>query len=184
MNFVRLRSQTLALLPTLLLPLSLWAQESDDHSPVEKEMNVINRNVRRLSRQYADPAQKASSLELVTAMQKSADTAKDLTPSKAAKLPEAEKAKYMDTYKSEMDALIKELGTLKEALDAGENDKAKAELDKINQLKNSSHKKLGVQMGGGRGGPGGRPGGPGGGSPRSKGSPSGPAPAPMGSAPQ
>src|SRR5207302_8415605 len=100
-----------------------------------------------------------ASVALVTEMQKSADKAKTMVPSKASKLPEAEKTKYMDTYKKDMDALNKELAALKEAVKAGENDKTKAELDKINQLKMSSHKELGVQMGppgGGRG-----PGGPG-----------------------
>jgi len=120
------------------------------HSPVQKQMGIIQRDYRKLTRQYADPAQKSSSLDLVAEMQKSAETAKGLTPSGADKKSDAEKSKYLDTYKKDLDALLKEIGTLKDAIDAGEKEKAKAELDKIGQLKSSSHKELGVKMGGGQ----------------------------------
>ena len=119
-----------------------------EDSPLQKEMETINRDVRKLGRQYSDATKKDDSLQLVAEMQKSADTAKGLTPSKAEKLTGAEKTKYMDTYKKDMDALMKEIAALKGAIETGKTDQAKAELDKINQLKMSSHKELSVQMGG------------------------------------
>ncbi len=150
----------------LFVPFGLFAQGPEpgggghehEHSPLQKEMETINRDARKLNRQYSDAAQKDSSLQLVAEMQKSAETARDLTPSKAEKLSGAEKTKYLDTFKKDMDSLLTEIHSLKEAIDAGQSDKIKAELDKINQLKMSSHKELGVQMGpgpGGRRGPGG-----------------------------
>jgi soluble cytochrome b562 len=130
-------------------------------SPLHKEMESINKNQRTLSRQIADPEKKASSLELVGAMQKSAETAKTLTPPQAEKLPEAEKTKYMSTFAKDMDSLIKELASLKDAITTDKPDVAKAELDKIMKLKQSSHKELDVKepRGRGPGGPG-KPGGP------------------------
>lgn len=144
-----------AALLTLLIPLSGLAQREEEHSPVQKEMETINRDARKLSRQYSDAAQKDSSLQIVAEMQKSAEAAKGLTPSLAEKKADADKTKYMETYKKDMDSLIKELAALKDAVESGDSTKTKAELDKINQLKMSSHKELGVRMGGPGGGPGG-----------------------------
>ena len=82
-------------------------------------------------------------------MQKNVDAAKTLTPSKAEKLTGDERAKYLKTYKKNLDELSTEIAALKQAIDSGASDKAKAALDKIGQLKNSSHKELGVNAGGG-----------------------------------
>ena len=56
----------------------------------------------------------------------------------------ADQAKYLDTFHKDLDALIKEIGLLKQAITAGTADATKAEIDKISQLKDSSHKELGV----------------------------------------
>ena len=178
------------LLLNLLVPAIGFAQGDDDQSPLGKEMGAMNRNFKTLSRQYADPTKKASSLELVTSIQKNVENEKKLTPSKAEKA--ADKKKYMDTFQKDLDDLGKEVAALKDAISADKPDAVKAELDKINKMKMSSHKELGVGGGGGHrgpggpggfGGPGGRgPGGPGGpdGGPRPPAEPSG-SPAPSAS---
>jgi len=125
-----------------------------DDTPVGKEMGGIGNDFRKLSRQYADPAQKAASLDLVSDMEKHVATAKTLEPSKAAKLTGDEKKKYLDTFHADLDELATVLADLKKAIDAGQNDAAKTEVDKIAHLKMTSHKELGVG-GGGRRGPGG-----------------------------
>lgn len=126
------------------VPVNLRAQEpeKEERSPVEEEMKKIQRNVRRLNRQQADPAMKEASLELVAAMQKSADVLKTLAPSRPRQVPEAEFAKWTETYKQEIDKLIGELAVLKAAVEAGEAEATKASLSKINTLKNSGHKAL------------------------------------------
>ena len=118
-------------------------------------METINRDMRKLTRQYADPTQKASSQQLVAEMQKSTETATTLTPPKAEKMTDPAKTKYLDLYKKDMDTLTAGLSSLKEAVDAGDADKTKAALDKLNQIKMDSHKELGVGGGGGHRGPGG-----------------------------
>jgi soluble cytochrome b562 len=128
---------------SLLLPLPTFAEGGKD-SPLHNEMEAINRSLRLINRQYADPAQKASTLELVATMQKHAETAQTLTPPKSDKMAAADQAKYLDTFHKDLDALIKEIGLLKQAITAGTADATKAEIDKISQLKDSSHKELGV----------------------------------------
>jgi len=134
---------------TLFLPLRTFAEGGKD-SPLRGEMEAINRSLRLINRQYADPAQKVSTLELVATMQKHAETARTLTPPKSEKMAAADQAKYLDTFHKDLGALLKEIGLLKQALAADKTDAAKAEIDKIKQLEDLSHKELGV--GGGSGG--------------------------------
>ena len=141
-----LRSAFVVLTLALLLPLRTFAQGGKD-SPLHNEMEAINRSLRLINRQYADPAQKAATLELVATMQKHAETARPLTPPKSEKMATADQAKYLDTFHKDLDALIKEIGLLKQAITAGKMDATKAEIDKISQLKDSSHKELGVGSG-------------------------------------
>lgn len=121
-------------------------------------MEALNRNMRKLSRQYSDAAQKESSLKLVSEMLANSEAAKTMIPSQVAKLPEADQAKALEIYHKDMDTLSTELTTLKELITAGDAVAIKAQLDKLNDVKKSGHKDLGVK----KGGPGGdRPHGPG-----------------------
>ncbi len=128
-----------------LMPLSTFAAEGKE-SPLHDQMEAINRSFRQLNRQYADPAQKASSLELVAAMQSHVETAKTLMPPKAEKMSGDEQAKYAAKFHAHLDELSKELATLKDAIASGKTDVTKTEMDRIKQLKDSSHKDLGVDM--------------------------------------
>lgn len=121
----------------------IWAGEAE--SPVDDEMQALNAAVRKANRHYADPAKKDSTLTLVAEMQEHVQAAKKMSPKKAAKLTGAEKDKYVATYQKNLDDLLKDIATLKEAVTAGQADAAKAQLDKIAQLKESSHKELGVE---------------------------------------
>ena len=133
----------------LLIPATTFAAEGKD-SPLQTQMDGINHSLRTLKRQYTDPAQKASSLALVAAMQKHAETARTLTPPKATKGTPEQNAKYLDTFHKDLDKLLQEIAALKAALVADKIDVATAEIEKIGQLKDASHKELGVKMGGGK----------------------------------
>lgn len=150
------RSNLFVLLFALLVPAKTFAAEGKE-SPLQGQMEGINRSLRTLKRQYADPAQKASSLALVSAMQKYAETARTLTPPKATKGTAAENAKYLDTFHKDLDKLLPEIAALKAAVTADKTDVVTAEIDKIEHLKDSSHKELGVKMGGGPKRPGQQP---------------------------
>jgi cytochrome c556 len=150
------RSSLFVLLLALLLPGKTFAAEGKE-SPLQGQMEGINHSLRTLKRQYTEPAQKASSLALVAAMQKYAETARTLTPPKAAKGTAEEKAKYLTAFHNDLDKLLKEIAALKAAIATDKTDVAKAEIDTIGQLKDSSHKELGVKMGGGPKRPGQQP---------------------------
>jgi soluble cytochrome b562 len=137
----------LVLLAAPLLPISVFAQ-GDHDSPLHEEMEGMGHALRLINRQYADLTQKASTLALVAEMQKHAETAKTLTPPKAAKMTGDQQTQYLDTFHGDLDKLITEIAALKQAITADQTDVAKAEIEKIGQLKQSSHKELGV--GGGK----------------------------------
>jgi len=134
----------------LLLPLAGFAEHGEE-SPLHGEMEAMNRAARQLGRQLGDPAQSASSLELVATLQKHAEKARTLTPPTVDKLTGDEKAKLLATFQSGLDALLKEIANLKDAIANGKPDAAKASFQKIKELKESNHKTLGVESG-----PGGR----------------------------
>jgi hypothetical protein len=80
-----------------------------------------------------DPAQKASSLKLVAAIQKHAETAKSLSPSKTAKLTGEEQTKYAGTFQKDINSLLKEIATLKEAITADKMDVTKVSDEELQQ---------------------------------------------------
>jgi Cytochrome b562 len=133
------------MLLSFLMPLSILAVENKE-SPLHDQMEAINRSFRQLNRQYADPAEKASSLELVAVMQKHVETAKTLTPPKAGKMSGDEQTKYVAKFHAHLDELSKELATLKDAIASDKADITETEIGKIKKLKDSSHKDLGVDM--------------------------------------
>ena len=142
------RPHFLVLLAPLVLSLNAFA--AGHESPLHDEMEGLNQDFRLVNRQYADPAQKASTLNFVADMQKHAQKARTLTPPKVDKMSGADQTKYVDAFHNDLDALIKEIGALQQAIAADKLDIAKTEIAKIAQLKDSSHKELGVNMGGGK----------------------------------
>lgn len=148
-----LRSAIIALTLTLLLPIRTFAQGGKPESPLHTEMEGMNHNLRLINRQYTDLTQKTNTLGLVAALQKHAETARTLTPPKAEKLTGDDQTKYINTFHNDLDALLKEIGLLKQAITDDKTDAAKAEISKIKQLEESSHKELGVDQGHKHGGP-------------------------------
>ncbi|HTS18667.1 MAG TPA: cytochrome b562 [Verrucomicrobiae bacterium] len=145
-----------ALLAALLVPLNGFA-ESEKDSPLHAEMEAMNHAFRLVNRQYTDVSQKTSTLALVAEMQKHAETAKTLTPPKAAKLAGDPQTKYLDAFRNDLNKLIVEIKALNQAITADQVDLAKAEIQKIGQLKESSHKEMGVESGRHHGPPPGAP---------------------------
>ena len=139
---MKFTSRVLVLALTLTMPPCGFGEEED---PLHREMEQLNRQYRTLGRQYTEPSQQASSLELVEAMQKKVESMKEMIPAKASKKSGAEKTAYLNTYASHMDALLKQLAVLKEAISTGNASAAKTEMEKITTLKNESHKELGVE---------------------------------------
>ena len=139
-----LRWSVLAILCVGALACQL-AIAGEAESPVDDEMQALNSAIRKATRHYADPAKKESTLTLVAEMQQRVQAAQKLSPAKAAKLTGAEKDKYVAAYQKHLTALLQDIATLKDAVTAGNTEVAKVQLDKIGQLKESSHKELGIE---------------------------------------
>jgi len=137
MNRFKYRPLTLILaavfcLGTSALPrLARAAQEKDTEKKVKdldtelaKQMETIDESMKKLRRSLRKPESNKESIELIEKMEKAATKSRDLVPARAAKVPEAERAKYVENYKKDMDAFIKSVGEMKAAVADGKNDKA------------------------------------------------------------
>ena len=107
---------------------------------LEKRMDRIGKAYRKLKKQVSDPAQNASSLQLLATMQDAAKEAIDLTPAKAADLPEDQRAKFMDDFRAWIRGMQDEFTKLADALAAGKNEDAAKIVDDIDALEKKDHK--------------------------------------------
>lgn len=113
-----------------------------DETPLSKEMTSMNKSLRALKRQLADPAKKAENVELVEKVEKNLAATHELTPKKTGE--QTDKPAYTKKFQEEMGDLTKTVGALKDAIKADKQDDAKAALDKIYKLKEKGHKDFGV----------------------------------------
>src|SRR3954462_8742338 len=89
----------LTFVSTLALSFSALAAPADE-TPLSKEMTTMNKSLRTIKRQIADPAKKAENLELVGKVKAGIDKAHELSPKTTEK--QADKAAYTKKYKEEM----------------------------------------------------------------------------------
>jgi soluble cytochrome b562 len=118
------------------------APDDDKKTDLEMRMDRMNKAFRKLRKQVADPAQNASSLELVATMQTAATESLDLTPAKAADLPADQQAKFVDDYKAGIKGMLDEFTKLSAALTAGKNDDAAKIVAEIFDLEKKDHKEF------------------------------------------
>jgi soluble cytochrome b562 len=130
------------LLSTALVLSMVGAAFAADETPLSKEMTTVNKNLRTVKRQLADPAKKADNIEAIGKVKKALDAAQTLDPKKTK--DQADKGAYTKKYKEQMTELAKTVGDLETALKGDKTDDAKKALDKIYQLKEKGHKDFGV----------------------------------------
>ena len=118
------------------------APDEDKKTDLEMRMDRMGKALRKLKKQVADPAQNASSLELVASMQAAATEALDFTPAKAADLPADQQAKFVDDYKAGIKGMKDEFTKLSAALTAGKNDDAVKLVAEIGDLEKKDHKEF------------------------------------------
>jgi len=116
------------------------APDKEEKTPLELKMDRMNRAFRALKKQAADPAQNESSLKLVKGMEAGTKASMDLTPAKAADLPDDQKAKFMADYKAGLQGMLDELAKLEAAFQAGNNDEAVKLVAEIDALEKKDHK--------------------------------------------
>ena len=138
-----MKFKTLFTLATsLALSVTLVAKEED--TPLSKQMSQMNKSLRMLKKQLADPAKKADNLALLEKIKGNLDEAHKLEPKKTADVPAAEKSAYIEKYKQEMIELGKAFGEVEAAIKVDKPDDAKKALEKISDLKEKGHKDFGA----------------------------------------
>lgn len=116
-----------------------------EETELDHKMEDMNGAFRKLRRQISDASSNASSLELVAKLRKASEESVALIPAKAARVPEADREKFVADYQAKMKEFIAEVDKLKTALEAGKNDEAAAILNKLNSLQKSGHREFRVQ---------------------------------------
>jgi soluble cytochrome b562 len=118
------------------------AAADEKKTELELRMDRMGKAFRKLRKQVADPAQNASSLQLVATMQDAAKEAMDLTPAKAEDIPDGQKAKFMADFKAGIQDLRDQLAKLSDALAAGKNDDATKIVGDMFSLEKKDHKEF------------------------------------------
>jgi soluble cytochrome b562 len=118
------------------------APDSEKKTDLEMRMDRIGKAFRKLRKQVADPAQNASSLELLATMQAAAKEAIDYTPEKAQDIPADQRAKFEDDFKAGIKDLQDRLAKLQDALAAGKNDDAVKMVAEIADFEKKEHKEF------------------------------------------
>jgi len=137
-----MRKITLLAVALLFLPAVLSAQPKRDRpdTDIEKDMHKMSRAYRQLRKQVKDPAQNASSLELVATIRAGAVDARTHTPLRAADVPEADRAAFEAKFQRKMGEFIDAVDQLAAALKAGDNAGAARLTMQLDRLQDADHK--------------------------------------------
>ena len=128
----------------LIAPALVCAEPKKDRpdTDIEKAMEKMAGAYRKLRRQVTDPAQNAASLELVATIKAGATEARKYTPLKAADLPEADRAAFVENFRKKLDEFLVTAGRLEDALKAGNNEQAAALVAELGKIQKADHKEF------------------------------------------
>ena len=113
----------------------------DLDTELAKQMEIIDTGMKKLRRSLRKPESNKDSLETIEKVHKAAVKSKDLTPAMAAKVPEAERAKWVENYKKDMAAMIKTVEEMRDAVKDGKNDKALELHQSLKKQEDKGHEK-------------------------------------------
>ena len=113
----------------------------DLDTELAKQMEVIESGVKKLRRSLRKAESNKESLETIEKVHAAAVKSKDMTPAMAAKVPEAERAKFVENYKKDMEAFIKTMDEMKAAVKDSKNDKAMELYQSIKKQEEKGHEK-------------------------------------------
>ena len=137
----------LLLVAMLFLGLSgvarLHAFAADDENPLHVAMEKMDDALKALRKQVGDASQNDASLKLIDEMQAQCVIAKAIVPERAAK--EADKKKFVTSYRLEMLKVMDELVKLERAVVEGKNEEALGIAKGLTKIKNEGHEKFQVE---------------------------------------
>jgi soluble cytochrome b562 len=118
----------------------LHAEEGGE--ALEGQMKILARGSRQLSQQITDPAQQQGTIDLLEKLRKAALDSKAINPRKTVEVPQADQAKFLADYRTDLDELADAFNQVEEAVKAGQYDKAKSLLATVNSIKKEGHAKF------------------------------------------
>jgi soluble cytochrome b562 len=113
----------------------------DLDTPLAKQMEIMEDGMKKLRRTLRKAESNTESVELIEKVEKAATASKNMVPARAEKLPEADRAKFVEAYKKDMEATIKTLGEMKAAVKEGKNDKAQELYKTLKTQEDKGHEK-------------------------------------------
>jgi hypothetical protein len=113
----------------------------DLDTELSKQMEVIDSGVKKLRRSLRKPESNKESLETIEKVHAAAVKCKDMTPAMAAKIPEADRAKWVENYKKDMATFIKTVEEMQAAVKDGKNDKALELHQSLKKQEDKGHEK-------------------------------------------
>jgi hypothetical protein len=116
------------------------APDKEVKTELETKMSKISRAMRALRKQAADASKNDSSLKLVATMEAGITASMDLTPAKAADLPDDQKPQFIADYKAGLKGMLEVLTKLEGDFKAGNNDDAVKVLAEVAALEKKDHK--------------------------------------------
>lgn len=111
-----------------------------EETELEKSMDVMGKAWRKLRKQAADPAQNASSLELMVTIKAAARKNLEFTPDLARDIPADKRDKFIAGYQEKMKQTIAAFDQLEAAFKAGDNKAAGEIITKIGTMQKEGHK--------------------------------------------
>ena len=120
------------------------AVAAEDDTELAKEMKAMNKSLRTLKKQIADPSKKEDNQKLVGDIRKHVAASHKLDPAKTKDIPAAEKAAYLEKYRKQLDDLDKSYEQVEAAIKADKPDDAKKAFEKLSEQKEKGHKDFGV----------------------------------------
>jgi len=147
LSHVRFRTLLLALFATALLAPTasvMGAEEKEKKSQdteLAKHMEVIEKGMKKLKRSLKDSKENDASASTAAEIKKAASECLKEVPVMAKKVPEGERAKFVENYKKDMTNFIAEVGKLEDAVKAGKNEEALAIHKKLGDLEDKGHEK-------------------------------------------
>jgi soluble cytochrome b562 len=144
---VRFRTLLLAVFAAALIApgsRAVAAEEKEKKSQdteLAKHMEVIEKGMKKLKRSLKESKENDASAATAAEIKKAAGECLKQVPVMAKKVPEGERAKFVENYKKDMTAFIAEVGKLEDAVKAGKNEEALAIHKKLGDLEDKGHEK-------------------------------------------
>ena len=131
-----------SLLLSCSLILLVFQLRADEDTPLEKQMQIMARNMKQLSQQVGDSSKQQESIILIETLKKAASDSMGLHPRKTALIPQSDREKFLADYKTQIEKLFSAFNQIEEAVKAGKYDQAKNLLSTVGPIKKEGHTKF------------------------------------------